>query len=68
MGSEAMLWWGFLFGTLGVGYFVYGKNQRMAMPLICGICLMIFPYFVSSSFVMVVVGSALLSAPFLFKF
>ncbi len=68
MGSEAMLWWGFLFGSIGVGYFVYGKRQRMVMPLICGLGLMIFPYFVSNSLVMVLMGCALLSAPFLYKF
>lgn len=68
MAGESALWWGLLFGTLGIGYFVYGRRQRMAMPLVSGIALMAFPYFVSNIFLLLVVGAALLALPFLFKF
>ncbi len=68
MGSESSLWWGLLFGSIGLGYFIYGKRQRVAMPLICGIALMIFPYFVSSTLLLVFVGCILLAGPFIFKF
>lgn len=68
MSSEAMLWWGFLFGTIGVGYFVYGKRQRLVMPLICGLGLMIFPYFVASTFLLVIIAIIMMAIPFKFKF
>src|SRR6266571_6497897 len=38
-----------LFSAVGVGYFIYGKRQRATVPLVCGLVLMIFPYFVSST-------------------
>lgn len=68
MMAESTIWWGLLFGTLGIGYFVYGKRQRMVMALASGVALMVFPYFISNTFLLLVVGAALLALPFLFKF
>jgi hypothetical protein len=68
MGNESALLWGFFFGTLGVGYFVYGKRQRTVVTLLCGIALMLFPYFVSSTMLLLSIGTALLIAPFFVKF
>ena len=45
-----------LFGSIGMGYFVYGKKQQEALPLLAGIVLCIFPYFVSNVYIMVLVG------------
>jgi len=42
------LLWGLLFGSIGLGYFIYGKKQRAVVPLVCGLALMLFPYFVSN--------------------
>lgn len=61
--SEGWLWWGLLFGSIGLGYFVYGKRQKAAVPLLCGIALMVFPYFVSNLWVMVLLGAALMAVP-----
>jgi hypothetical protein len=33
-----------------LGFFVYGKKQKVADPLFSGLGLMIYPYFVSSTF------------------
>jgi hypothetical protein len=68
MMSESTIWWGLLFGTLGIGYFVYGKRQRMVMALASGIALMVFPYFVSNALLIVLIGALLLALPFLFRF
>ena len=68
MMGESTIWWGLLFGTLGIGYFVYGKRQRMVMALASGIALMVFPYFVSSVLLIVLIGFLLLVLPFLFRF
>ena len=67
MGSTAQIMWGILFGSLGMGYFVYGKKQSRPVPLVAGIGLCVFPYFFSNTWVMVLVGSALSALPFVLK-
>ncbi len=66
MGSEALLLWGVVFGSVGLAHFVYGKKQGRFIPLLCGIGLMAFPYFISNTVLLVVVGLALLVVPYLF--
>lgn len=34
--NTAQLMWGMAFGSVGLGYFVYGKKQRAVVPLLCG--------------------------------
>lgn len=62
--STSLLLWGVLFGSVGLGYFLYGKKQRAAVPLVCGIALMAFPYFIANTVVLVVVGIALAAVPY----
>ena len=57
---------GFLFGVVGMAYFVYGKKQQVWMPLFCGLALMIYPYFVSNLIVMLSIGIALIVLPYFF--
>lgn len=57
----ATLWWGFLFSTIGLGYFVYGRRQRAPVPLACGVALMVFPYFVTGAWAIVLIGTALIA-------
>ncbi|MEP6635039.1 MAG: hypothetical protein ABJA62_12615 [Luteimonas sp.] len=66
--NEAALWWGLLFGSIGLGYFIYGKQQKKPIPLLCGIGLMAFPYFVSNNWLIVLIGAALMAVPFLVRF
>ena len=56
---------GILTGAVGVAYFVYGKRQARFAPLIAGMLLCVYPYFVSSVKWLVVIGVALLAAPFM---
>ena len=63
MDSEASLIWGMLFGAIGLGYFIYGKRQRMGVSLACGIGLMLFPYFVPSVIWLVLIGITLMLLP-----
>jgi len=65
--STALLLWGVIFGSIGFGYFLYGRKQKAAMPLLCGIALMVVPYFIASWFVLVVVGLTLAALPFYVK-
>ena len=67
MGSEASLLWGVVFGAVGLAYFVYGKKQQRFVPLLCGIGLMAFPYFVSNTVALLLVGALLSAIPYLFR-
>ena len=66
MGSEASLIWGVIFGAVGLAYFVFGKRQQRFVPLFCGIGLMAFPYFVSNTLLLVIIGLVLSVIPFVF--
>jgi len=56
-----------LFGTIGAGYFIYGKRQQRLIPLIAGIGLCAFPYFIPNSYAMVIVGAILTAAPWFLR-
>lgn len=61
--TGSWLLWGMLFGAIGLGFFVYGRKQRRVVPLVCGLALMVFPYFVSNVFMLVIIGIALMAVP-----
>lgn len=63
MAGHAGLFWGVIFSAIGLGFFMYGKQQKAAIPLGCGIALMVYPYFVSNAYVMVLVGVVLTAIP-----
>ncbi len=67
MDTSASLLWGLLFGSIGVGYFIYGKKQGRFVALLSGIVLCIFPYFVSNSWLMAILGAVLVALPFLYR-
>lgn len=60
----SLLLWGLLFSSIGLGFFIYGKKQKAVVPLICGLALMIYPYFVSSTFPLVSIGAVLMAIPY----
>lgn len=62
--TTASLLWSMIFGSVGLGFFVYGKKQGAIVPVACGLALMIFPYFVSSTALLVLVGAALMAIPY----
>ncbi|MFI4887111.1 MAG: hypothetical protein ACHP7B_00020 [Burkholderiales bacterium] len=59
---------GIFTGAIGVGYFVYGKRQAKFVPLIAGMMLCVYPYFVDGVIWLLIVGAALMAAPFLIDF
>jgi hypothetical protein len=59
--DTSSLLWGLLFGSIGLGFFVYGRRQKTVVPLACGVALMIFPYFVSNTVLLVILGLALVA-------
>jgi hypothetical protein len=64
---QAQLLWGLLFGSIGLGYFIYGKKQRAVVPLVCGLALMVFPYFVSNAILLVCIGTVLAAIPYFLR-
>ena len=54
-------------GSLGFGYFVYGKKQAKFVAMIAGVLLCVFPYVVSNLYAQLAIGAGLLAAPFLFR-
>jgi hypothetical protein len=62
--NTSTLLWGLLFGSVGLGFFVYGRKQRAVVPLVCGLLLMVFPYFVSNVTLLVFIGALLCVVPY----
>jgi hypothetical protein len=54
--SAANLIGGFVFGSIGFVAFIYGKRMNLWKPMLLGIALMVYPYFVSDDKIMLVVG------------
>ena len=65
--NEAWILWGLLFGSIGLGFFVYGKKQRAIVPLACGLALMVFPYFVADTLPLVGIGVVLTAIPYFIR-
>jgi predicted membrane protein len=62
--NTSLLLWGLLFSSVGLGFFIYGKKQKAVVPLISGLGLMIYPYFVSNTILLVAIGAALIVLPY----
>lgn len=66
MDTSALLW-GLLFGSIGLAYVIYGRKQRIVVPFVSGLALIAFPYFVSGTVAMIVIGAVLIALPFFVK-
>ena len=64
MFNTSLIVWGMLFGIIGFAYFTYGRKQAAVMPLVVGIALMVFPYFVPNVYLLVIVGIVLMVLPY----
>ena len=59
---------GMIAGVFGMAYFVYGKRQAKVAPMICGVLLCLYPYFIDSLVWLCVIGAVLLVVPFVTDF
>lgn len=64
MFNTSTIIWGMIFGLVGFGFFLYGKKQGAIVPLLCGMALMVFPYFVSNIYVLIAAGIVLMALPY----
>ena len=62
--NESWFLWALLFGSIGLGFSVYGRKQQAVVPLLCGLVLMIFPYFVSNVVLLVAIGVTVMVVPY----
>jgi len=62
--SASTLLWGLVFGSIGAGFAIYGKQQRAAVPLLCGIALMVYPYFIPNVIALIGIGLVLMAIPY----
>lgn len=58
---------GMLTGAIGGGYLLYAKKQGKLVPAISGILLMGYSYFTDNVAILLVVGAALVAAPWVIK-
>lgn len=52
-----------VFGSIGLGYFVYGARQSSPGFRLAGVALMIYPYFFDSAWTLLAIGVGLLFVP-----
>lgn len=56
-----------VFGSIGLGFFIYGKKQKSLVSLSVGIALMVFPYFITDVVVLIIAGVILMALPLFVK-
>lgn len=67
MNNLPTLIWGIIFGSIGLGFFVYGKKQKAIIPILSGIGLMVFPYFIENIFILILSGIVLAALPYFIR-
>jgi hypothetical protein len=65
--NPSTLIWGVIFGSIGLGFFVYGKKQNAIIPLLSGMGLMVVPYFISNMYILFLSGIVLVALPYIIK-
>ena len=65
--DQAQLLWGLLFSSAGIGYFIYGRRQGKTIPLLTGIGLMVYPYFMPNTAALLIVGAVFLAVPYFLR-
>ena len=67
MPSPLTLMLGVLFGSIGLGFFVYGKKQKAVIPFVSGIGLMALPYIISNIYILILLCIGLVFLPYFIK-
>jgi hypothetical protein len=61
--NMTLILWGLLFSSIGFVYFVYGKKRQNLVIRYTGVALIVFPYFIQTPTILVLVGLALMALP-----
>ena len=65
--SPTALFGSLLFGAIGFAAFLYGKKLVLWKPMVIGVGLMAYPYFISETWLLYVVGCGLCVGLFVFR-
>jgi hypothetical protein len=65
--SGANLIGGLVFGSIGFVAFIYGKRMHIWKPMLIGLALMAYPYFVSNDIALFAIGVVGTAALFLLR-
>lgn len=65
--SGANLIGGILFGAIGFVAFIYGKRMHVWKPMLLGLALMAYPYFVENDIALFAIGAVGTAGLFLFR-
>ncbi|GIU29845.1 hypothetical protein TUM4637_19880 [Shewanella hafniensis] len=65
--NPVLLLWSLVFSLIGLGFFTYGKRQAAPIPLVVGLTLMIYPYFVTNLALFIAIGIALIALPYFMR-
>ena len=64
-------WWniigGIIFGIVGWYAFIHGKKEKSWRPMVIGIALMVYPYFVPNAWVAFAIGIGLCAALYFWR-
>ncbi|WP_018152910.1 hypothetical protein [Leeia oryzae] len=66
--SASLLFVGLIVSSIGLGFFLYGRKQRASVPMLCGLALMIYPYFVTQLWVLILIGLVLAGIPYFIRY
>ena len=55
------------FGTVGLAAFVYGKKSFNWKPMVIGVALMVYPYFIGNALLLYSIGIALCVSLYVFR-
>jgi len=71
LGSGGFNWWniisGIIFSIIGWYAFIHGKREKSIRPMVIGIMLMVYPYFISNALLALAIGLALTAALFFWR-
>ena len=65
--NTTLIYTGLIFGSIGMGYIVYGRKQVNIMALLAGVGLCVFPYFINSVWMSIAIGAGLILLPFMIR-
>lgn len=55
-------------GAIGTGYFIYGKRESLAMMMLSGAGLCVYPYFTDNIAALCIIGAILMTIPYFLRF
>lgn len=68
MPGPASLFFGLVFSAIGTGYCIYGKRQSMFVPMLCGIAMIAYAWFIASVLWLIVIGLVLAAIPWFIRY